>query len=61
MSAVPAPRAPPDDRLGEILRQVRRIELRTERMVSSLTAGAFRSAFKGSGLEFEEEIGRAHV
>jgi uncharacterized protein (DUF58 family) len=43
-----------DERLGEILRQVRRIELRTERMVSSLTAGAFRSAFKGSGLEFEE-------
>lgn len=54
MSAAPAPRTPPDDRLGEILRQVRRIELRTERMVSSLTAGAFRSAFKGSGLEFEE-------
>lgn len=40
--------------LADILRQVRRIELRTERMVSSLTAGAFRSAFKGTGLEFEE-------
>ena len=44
----------PDTTLAEILRQVRRIELRTEKMVSSLTAGAFRSAFKGSGLEFEE-------
>jgi uncharacterized protein (DUF58 family) len=50
-----SPSAPgTDTTLAEILRQVRRIELRTERMVSSLTAGAFRSAFKGSGLEFEE-------
>ena len=29
--------------LAEILRQVRRIELRTEKLVSSLAAGAFRS------------------
>ena len=40
--------------LADILRQVRRIELRTEKLVSSLAAGAFRSAFRGSGLEFEE-------
>lgn len=42
------------DELAEILRQVRRIEIRTERLVSSLTAGRFRSAFKGTGMEFDE-------
>lgn len=40
--------------LQEILRQVRKIELRTERLVSSLSAGRYRSAFRGTGLEFEE-------
>ena len=48
----PGPRTPDD--LAEILRQVRRIEIRTERLVSSLTAGRFRSAFKGTGMEFDE-------
>jgi uncharacterized protein (DUF58 family) len=43
----------PDD-LANLLAQVRRIELRTERLVSSLAAGSYRSAFKGSGLEFAE-------
>ena len=38
----------------DLLRQVRRIELRTERLVSSLAAGRIRSTFKGSGLEFDE-------
>ena len=40
--------------LADILRQVRRIELRTRRMVASLTGGGYRSAFRGTGLEFEE-------
>ncbi|GDY13073.1 hypothetical protein LBMAG53_19510 [Planctomycetota bacterium] len=40
--------------LAELLAQVRRIEVRTRRMVSTLAAGAFRSAFKGTGLEFDE-------
>jgi uncharacterized protein (DUF58 family) len=43
-----------DASLADILRQVRRIELRTERLVSALAAGAYRSAFKGTGLEFDE-------
>jgi uncharacterized protein (DUF58 family) len=40
--------------LADILRQVRRIELRTERLVSSLAAGRYRSAFRGQGMEFDE-------
>lgn len=40
--------------VSDILRQVRRIELRTERLVTSLAAGGYRSAFKGQGMEFDE-------
>ncbi len=40
--------------LAELLRQIKRIEIRTQRVVSSLASGAYRSAFKGSGLEFDE-------
>ena len=42
------------DRLAEILRQVRKIEIRTNRLVSSLAAGPYRSAFRGQGMAFEE-------
>jgi uncharacterized protein (DUF58 family) len=40
--------------LAALLRQVRRIELRTERLVSALAAGRYRSAFRGQGMEFDE-------
>ncbi len=40
--------------VAEILRQVRRIELRTARLVTSLASGGYRSAFKGQGMEFDE-------
>jgi uncharacterized protein (DUF58 family) len=40
--------------LTDILRQVKKIELRTRRLVSALAAGRYRSAFRGSGLEFDE-------
>lgn len=43
-SAVPA----------DILRQVRRIEVRTRRLVDSSFAGEYRSLFKGQGMEFAE-------
>lgn len=39
---------------SELLRKVRRIEIRTSRLVSDVLAGQFRSAFKGRGMEFEE-------
>ncbi len=38
----------------ELLKKVRRIELRTCRLVDSLMGGAYHSAFKGRGMEFEE-------
>ena len=46
--AVPAPALP------EVLRQVRRIELRTRGLVSSRFSGEYPSIFKGQGLEFVE-------
>ena len=42
------------DSLTEVLRQVKKIELRTNRLVSSLAAGPYRSAFRGQGMAFEE-------
>ena len=39
---------------AEVLRQVRRIELRTKRLVDSSFAGEYRSLFKGQGMEFSE-------
>jgi len=38
----------------EILQQVRRIHLRTSRLVDDVLAGAYHSTFKGRGMEFDE-------
>ena len=38
----------------QILKQVKRIELRTRGLVTSLLAGEYRSAFRGQGMEFAE-------
>jgi uncharacterized protein (DUF58 family) len=38
----------------EILRQVRRIQVRMNRLVSDVMAGGYSSVFRGSGIEFEE-------
>lgn len=38
----------------EILANVRRIEIRTRRIVNEMTAGAYHSVFKGRGVEFSE-------
>ncbi|MBK7141677.1 MAG: DUF58 domain-containing protein [bacterium] len=38
----------------EILRKVRRIEIRTRRLVNDLFSGEYHSTFKGQGMEFEE-------
>jgi uncharacterized protein (DUF58 family) len=38
----------------EILRQVRRIEIRTSRLVNSVFGGEYHSVFKGRGMEFQE-------
>lgn len=38
----------------EILRKVRKIEIRTKGMVNSILGGEYQSAFKGRGMEFSE-------
>ena len=38
----------------ELIRQIRRIEIRTKRMVNDVLAGEYHSVFKGQGVEFEE-------
>ena len=38
----------------DLLKKVRRIELRTARLVDNVLAGGYHSAFKGRGMEFEE-------
>ncbi len=37
----------------ELLTQVRKIEIRTRRIVDEITAGAYHSVFKGRGIEFD--------
>src|SRR5687767_908651 len=38
----------------DVLRQVRRLQLRAKRAVEDLLGGEYRSVFKGSGIAFEE-------
>jgi uncharacterized protein (DUF58 family) len=38
----------------EILKKIRQIEIRTNRIVSETVAGAYHSVFKGQGMNFEE-------
>ncbi|MGL4944230.1 MAG: DUF58 domain-containing protein [Thermoguttaceae bacterium] len=40
--------------LGEIIRQVRRVEIVARRAVDELFAGQYRSVFRGRGMEFSE-------
>ena len=42
------------DKITEMLKKVRQIEIRTSRQVSENLAGAYRSVFKGRGMDFEE-------
>lgn len=39
---------------AEVLRQVKRIELRARRLVNTLFSGEYRSVFRGHGIEFAE-------
>lgn len=40
--------------LAELLEVVRRIEAQSQRLVSGVMAGGYKSVFRGSGIEFEE-------
>lgn len=39
---------------AEVLKKIRRIEIRTKRLVNDLFSGEYHSTFKGQGMEFEE-------
>jgi uncharacterized protein (DUF58 family) len=47
------PAAAGEERLADVLADVRRIELHTDRLVTDVLAGGFRSTFRGVGLEFD--------
>ena len=49
-----APAARPTRISPEILKQVKRVELKTRGLVDSLFSGEYRSVFKGQGMEFAE-------
>ncbi len=38
----------------EVMKQIRRIQIRTSRMVTDILAGQYESVFKGQGMEFRE-------
>ncbi len=42
------------DKIAQMLKKVRQIEIRTNRQISEALAGAYRSVFKGRGMDFEE-------
>ena len=42
------------DKITDMLKKVRQIEIRTNRQVSDALAGAYHSIFKGRGMDFEE-------
>ncbi len=39
---------------AELMRNVRRIEIKSRRVADAMAVGSYRSAFRGSGVEFEE-------
>ena len=45
---------PDREDLAEVLAEVRRIEVQSNRLVRSVMAGGYASVFRGAGLEFEE-------
>ncbi len=43
-----------EERVKEILKEVREIEIQSKRVVNTLFGGEYRSSFKGKGMEFHE-------
>ena len=43
-----------EERLGDVLLDVRRVELRAARMITDVLSGGYRSTFRGLGVEFAE-------
>jgi uncharacterized protein (DUF58 family) len=46
--------AEPAERLGDVLAEVRRIEVQSSRLVTDVLAGGYRSTFRGAGVEFAD-------
>lgn len=44
----------PQDKVAQILKQVRHLEIRARKDVSDALSGAYHSVFKGQGMDFEE-------
>lgn len=42
------------DEIPDILKEVRRIEVQSKRLVYDVMSGSYRSAFRGAGIEFDE-------
>ncbi len=43
-----------EERLGDVLADVRRVEIRAARMITDVLSGGYRSTFRGLGVEFAE-------
>lgn len=44
----------PQERLGDVLAEVRRVEVRAARMLTDVLSGGYRSTFRGMGVEFSD-------
>jgi uncharacterized protein (DUF58 family) len=53
-ASAPDPDSAPPPGLADVMRQVRRIDLRTRGLVASQFTGEYHSVFKGQGIEFVE-------
>ncbi|MEC8251614.1 MAG: DUF58 domain-containing protein [Planctomycetota bacterium] len=51
---LPEPDATEVERLGDVLAEVRRVELRSSRLITDVLSGGYRSTFRGLGVEFAE-------
>jgi len=43
-----------DDELAQLLKEVRRIDVQSNRLVTDVMAGGYNSVFRGAGIEFDE-------
>ncbi|MCK5942558.1 MAG: DUF58 domain-containing protein [Planctomycetes bacterium] len=50
----PSPDAAAAEELGQVLADVRRVEVRSSRMITDVLSGGYRSTFRGLGVEFSE-------
>ncbi|HEX5052543.1 MAG TPA: DUF58 domain-containing protein [Planctomycetota bacterium] len=54
LTPAPAVASNPAESLAEVLAEVRRIEVQSNRLVTDVLAGGYRSTFRGTGIEFAD-------